>query len=63
MARCRHRGALDEAELTAAIKAAPSPDESLALNERGDLQQRLEDLGDGRIASMDEQALMCRSSR
>lgn len=32
-------------------------DESLAFNEMGDHRQRLEDLGDGRIAAMDEQGI------
>jgi len=44
-------------ELTSALKALPRPDESLAFNEMGDHRQRLEDLGDGRIAAMDEQGI------
>lgn len=44
-------------ELTAALKAAPHPDESLFFNERGDGAQRLEDLGAGRIAAMDAQGI------
>jgi predicted TIM-barrel fold metal-dependent hydrolase len=43
--------------LTAALKAMPRPDESLAFNEMGDHQQRLEDLADGRIAAMDAQGI------
>jgi len=43
--------------LTAALKALPRPDESLAFNEMGDHQQRLEDLGAGRIAAMDAQGI------
>jgi predicted TIM-barrel fold metal-dependent hydrolase len=43
--------------LTAALKALPRPDESLAFNEMGDHQQRLEDLGEGRIAAMDAQGI------
>ena len=43
--------------LTAALKAMPRPDESLAFNEVGDHQQRLEDLADGRIAAMDAQGI------
>ncbi len=44
-------------ELTAALAAQPAADESLAFNEMGDHQQRLEDLGAGRIAAMDEQGI------
>ncbi|MFF9299958.1 amidohydrolase family protein [Streptomyces sp. NPDC014764] len=44
-------------ELTAALKAARQPDESLLLNERGDTTQRLEDLGAGRLAAMDAQGI------
>ncbi|MFF4244896.1 amidohydrolase family protein [Streptomyces sp. NPDC001822] len=44
-------------ELTSALRAAPSPDESLAFNERGDAGRRLEDLGAGRIAAMDAQGI------
>jgi predicted TIM-barrel fold metal-dependent hydrolase len=46
-------------DLTSALKAV-SPqarDESLAFNEMGDNQQRLEDLGAGRIATMDAQGI------
>lgn len=44
-------------DLTAALKALPRPDESLAFNEMGDHRQRLEDLGEGRIAAMDAQGI------
>jgi predicted TIM-barrel fold metal-dependent hydrolase len=44
-------------ELTSALKALPRPDESLTFNELGDHRQRLEDLGDGRIAAMDAQGI------
>jgi uncharacterized protein len=44
-------------ELTAALRSMPIPDESLAFNELGDHQQRLEDLGAGRIATMDAQGI------
>jgi predicted TIM-barrel fold metal-dependent hydrolase len=45
--------------LTAALKALPeeSRDDSLAFNEMGDNLSRLEDLGDARIAAMDEQGV------
>ena len=43
--------------VTSALKALARPDESLAFNEMGDHQQRLEDLGDGRIAAMDAQGI------
>ncbi|MER7923173.1 amidohydrolase family protein [Streptomyces sp. NPDC096057] len=43
--------------LTSALKALPRPDESLAFNEMGDHQGRLEDLGEGRIAAMDAQGI------
>ena len=43
--------------VTAALKALARPDESLAFNEMGDHQQRLGDLGDGRIAAMDAQGI------
>jgi predicted TIM-barrel fold metal-dependent hydrolase len=43
--------------LTSALKALPQPDESLALNEMGDLRHRLEDLGEDRIAAMDAQGI------
>lgn len=46
-------------EVTSALNALPSRDrdESLAFNDRGDLQQRLQDLGAGRIAAMDAQGI------
>ena len=46
-------------DLTAALGALPQQvrDESLAFNEMGDNQQRLEDLGAGRIATMDAQGI------
>ncbi|HEX7303793.1 amidohydrolase family protein [Lentzea sp.] len=44
-------------ELTAALTALPDRDESLAFNDIGDHRQRLEDLGDGRIATMDAQGI------
>jgi uncharacterized protein len=44
-------------ELTAALNAMPRRDESLAFNEMGDHRQRLEDLGEGRIAAMDAQGI------
>jgi predicted TIM-barrel fold metal-dependent hydrolase len=46
-------------ELTAALKELPegSRDESLAFNEMGDNLSRLEDIGDARIATMDEQGI------
>lgn len=44
-------------ELTSALKAVPQPDESLHFNERGDAGERLEDLGSGRIATMDAQGI------
>ena len=46
-------------ELTAALKALPEHqrDESLAFNEMGDNLQRLEDLGAGRIETMDAQGI------
>ena len=44
-------------ELTSALKAMPQRDESLAFNEMGDHRQRLEDLGEGRIAAMDAQGI------
>ncbi|HEY3684446.1 MAG TPA: amidohydrolase family protein [Streptosporangiaceae bacterium] len=45
--------------LTAALKALPqgSGDDSLALNEMGDNLARLEDIGDARIAAMDDQGI------
>jgi predicted TIM-barrel fold metal-dependent hydrolase len=46
-------------DLTSALSAMPHHvrDESLTLNEMGDNQQRLEDLGAGRIAAMDAQGI------
>ncbi|MDQ0497111.1 amidohydrolase family protein [Paenibacillus brasilensis] len=46
-------------ELTAALKRLPEGrrDESLALNEMGDKLAKLEDIGDARIAAMDEQGI------
>lgn len=46
-------------ELTAALKGLPeeSRDDSLAFNEMGDNLIRLEDIGDARIAAMDEQGI------
>ena len=46
-------------DLTSALSAMPQQvrDESLAFNEMGDHQQRLEDLGAGRIAAMDAQGI------
>ncbi|KUL25669.1 amidohydrolase family protein [Actinoplanes awajinensis] len=46
-------------ELTAALRAAPPErrDESLAFNDLGDHQQRLQDLGAGRLATMDTQGI------
>jgi predicted TIM-barrel fold metal-dependent hydrolase len=46
-------------DLTSALRALPEHlrDESLAFNEMGDHQQRLEDLGAGRIAAMDAQGI------
>ncbi|HET9172024.1 MAG TPA: amidohydrolase family protein [Actinospica sp.] len=44
-------------ELTAALQAVARPDESLAFNRMGDHTERLEDLGEGRIAAMDEQGI------
>jgi uncharacterized protein len=45
--------------LTAALKALPEErrDESVAFNEMGDNLSRLEDIGDARIAAMDEQGI------
>lgn len=43
--------------LTSALKALPRPDQSLAFNEMGDHQHRLEDLGKDRIAAMDAQGI------
>ncbi|MFG3118906.1 amidohydrolase family protein [Streptomyces sp. NPDC048197] len=44
-------------DVTAALRALPHPDESLVLSELGDSQERLEDLGAGRIAAMDAQGI------
>jgi uncharacterized protein len=46
-------------DLTSALSALPSQlrDESLAFNEMGDNQQRLEDMGVGRIAAMNAQGI------
>ncbi|MFF4284290.1 amidohydrolase family protein [Streptomyces sp. NPDC001739] len=44
-------------DVTAALRALPHPDESLVLSEWGDNQERLEDLGAGRIAAMDAQGI------
>jgi hypothetical protein len=44
-------------ELTAALEAMPVRDESLAFNELGDNEQRLADLGAGRLAAMDAQGI------
>ena len=46
-------------DLTAALRNAPPErrDESLAFNDLGDHQQRLQDLGAGRIAAMDAQGI------
>jgi predicted TIM-barrel fold metal-dependent hydrolase len=46
-------------DLTSALRAMPPGvrDESLAFNEMGDHQQRLEDVGTGRIAAMDAQGI------
>jgi predicted TIM-barrel fold metal-dependent hydrolase len=46
-------------ELTAALKALPVErrDDSLAFNEMGDNLARLEDIGDARVAAMDEQGV------
>jgi hypothetical protein len=43
--------------ITSTLKALARPDESLAFNEMGDHQQRLQDLGEGRIAAMDAQGI------
>jgi hypothetical protein len=45
--------------LTSALRAMPQQlrDESLAFNEMGDNQQRLDDLGAGRLAAMDAQGI------
>lgn len=43
--------------VTSALKAQARPDESLAFNEMGDHRQRLEDLGERRIAAMDAQGI------
>ncbi|MEU1371974.1 amidohydrolase family protein [Streptomyces sp. NPDC005803] len=44
-------------DLTSALRAAPLSDETLAFNEMGDNQQRLEDLAAGRTAAMDAQGV------
>ena len=46
-------------DVTSALKGLPEHllDDSLFYNERGDNQQRLEDLGAGRIATMDAQGI------
>ncbi|ALG85449.1 amidohydrolase family protein [Gordonia phthalatica] len=46
-------------ELTARLKALPADrrDDSIAFNEMGDHLQRLEDIGEARIAAMDEQGI------
>jgi hypothetical protein len=44
-------------DITLALKELSRPDESLAFNELGDHRQRLEDLGEGRIAAMDAQGI------
>lgn len=46
-------------QLSAALAALPAErrDESLAFNEMGDHLARLEDIGDGRVAAMDEQGI------
>ncbi len=43
--------------LTAALKALPERDESLAFNEMGDHFERLTDIGQERLAAMDEQGI------
>ncbi|MFD8544710.1 amidohydrolase family protein [Streptomyces sp. NPDC059649] len=44
-------------DVTSRLRAVSQPDESLAFNEMGDNQERLEDLGAGRIAAMDAQGI------
>lgn len=44
-------------ELTEALRDLPTPDESLAFNDLDDHQERLQDLGTGRIAAMDAQGI------
>lgn len=44
-------------DLTSALKVLPRPDQSLAFNGMGDHHQRLEDLGEDRIAAMDAQGI------
>ncbi len=44
-------------DLRSALASMPIPDESLAFNAMGDHQERLEDLGAGRIATMDDQGI------
>jgi uncharacterized protein len=45
------------AGIASALKAQGRPDESLAFNEMGDHERRLEDLGEGRLAAMDVQGI------
>jgi predicted TIM-barrel fold metal-dependent hydrolase len=44
-------------ELTEALRAGATPHESIACNDLGDHQERLRDLGAGRIAAMDAQGI------
>jgi predicted TIM-barrel fold metal-dependent hydrolase len=44
-------------DITSALKSLARPDESIVFNELGDHRQRLEDLGEGRIAAMDAQGI------
>nr|WP_202487772.1 amidohydrolase family protein [Streptomyces sp. SID8354] len=44
-------------DVASGLRAVPQPDESLAFNEMGDHQERLEDLEAGRIAAMDAQGI------
>jgi hypothetical protein len=44
-------------DITSALRALVQPDESLAFNELGDHRQRLEDLGESRLAAMDAQGI------
>ncbi|MGX1854524.1 amidohydrolase family protein [Streptomyces sp. NPDC055299] len=44
-------------DVTSGLRAVPQPDESLVFHEMGDNQERLEDLGAGRIAAMDAQGI------
>ncbi|WP_067508186.1 amidohydrolase family protein [Actinoplanes sp. TFC3] len=43
--------------LTAALNGLPDSDDSLAFNEMGDKLDRLQDLGEGRLATLDEQGI------